>query len=183
MPKIIANGVIREMTVEEVAEMQDERARHEAEEKHRPLTESEVYGMIIRQQINTVDVDDQTALRMIGYYPAWEDLCSKTVTADKAGYKFVYDGRLYKTVQPGYTFVSHYAPGMGTESLFVRIDEEHDGSKYDPISYDGNMELVEGTYYSQNGVVYLCIRSTGTAVYHALSDLVGIYVEAVANQQ
>lgn len=178
--KININGITREMTAEEIAVMQDEQAKFEAEEKHRSLTESEVYGLIVRQQINAVDVDDQIALRMIGYYPAWEDLCSKAVTAGKAGYKFVYAGKLYKTVQPGYTFVSHYAPGMGTESLFVRIDEVHDGSKYDPAPYDGNMELVEGTYYSQNGVVYLCIRSTGTAVYHALSNLVGLYVETVA---
>lgn len=178
--KININGITREMTAEEIAVMQDEQAKFEAEEKHRPLTESEVYGMIIRQQINTVDVNDQTALRMIGYYPAWEELCGKSVTAEKAGYKFVYDGKLYKTVQPGYTFVSHYAPGMGTESLFVRIDEEHDGSKYDPIPYDENMELIDGKYYSQGGAVYLCVRSTGVAVYHALSDLVGLYVETVA---
>ena len=147
MPKIIENGKIREMTAEEIAEMQDMKARHEAEEKHRPLAESEIYGMIIRQQINTVDVDDQTALRMIEYYPTWEDLCSKAVTTEKAEYKFVYGGKLYKTVQVNYTFVSHYVPGSGTESLFVRIDEEHDGAKYDPIPYDGNMELIEGKYY------------------------------------
>ena len=39
------------------------------------------------------------------------------------------------------------------------------------------MELTEGLYYSQNGIVYLCIRSSGQPVYHALSDLVGLYVE------
>lgn len=179
MTKVCINGVIREMTAEEIAEMRDRNERTAAEEKHRPLTESEVYDMIIRQQINTVDVDDQTALRMIGYYPAWEDLCSKAVTADKPGYKFVYGGILYKTVQPGYTFVSHYAPGTGTESLFVRIDEEHDGNKYDPIPYDGNMVLTAGLYYTQNGVTYICTRDTGAAVYNALADLVGLYVEIV----
>ena len=41
------------------------------------------------------------------------------------------------------------------------------------------MELIEGKYYSQNGVVYLCTRSTGQAVYHNLSDLVGIYVQVI----
>lgn len=28
-----------------------------------------------------------------------------------------------------------------------------------------------------NGVIYLCNRSTGQAVYNALADLVGLYVE------
>lgn len=39
------------------------------------------------------------------------------------------------------------------------------------------MELFEGKYYTQNSIVYICTRSTGTAVYHALSNLVGLYVE------
>ena len=42
---------------------------------------------------------------------------------------------------------------------------------------DGNMELFEGLYYIQNGIVYLCTRNTEQPVYHALSDLVGLYVE------
>ena len=40
--KVDTNGVIREMTAAEIAAMQDASARAEAEEKHRPLTLSEV---------------------------------------------------------------------------------------------------------------------------------------------
>lgn len=39
------------------------------------------------------------------------------------------------------------------------------------------MELLEGKYYTQGGVVYRCTRDTGQAVYQDLSALVGIYVE------
>ena len=173
------NGRYVDCTPEELAEMQEATAKHEAEEKHRPLTESEVSRMLIAAQINTLAVDDQTALRMMEFYPAWEDLCEQSVTADKAGYKFVYGGKLYKTVQAGYTFVSHYVPGVGTESLFERIDEQHDGSKYDAIPYDGNMALTAGLYYTQSGVLYLCTRDTGNPVYNALAELVGIYVDVV----
>ena len=179
--RIYEKGIYRDMTSEEIATTQEKQARFEAEEKHRPLTESEVSRMLIMAQINTLDVDDVTALRMMEYYPTWEELCGKSVTADKAGYKFTYSGELYKTVQAGYMFVSHYVPGVGTESLFERIDERHDGSKYDPIPYDGNMALTAGLYYTQDGVVYLCNRDTGTAVYNALADLVGLYVETVAS--
>ena len=177
--KIMINGVSREMTADEIAAREDELAKNAAEEKNRPLTESEVTEMFIRAQINTLDVDDVTALRMMEYYPAWADLCEKSVTADKVGYMFVYDGRLYKTVQAGYTFVAHYVPGAGTESLFERIDEQHDGSKYDPIPYDGNMALTAGLYYTQNGVLYICNRDTGNPVYNALAELVGLYVDVV----
>lgn len=135
----------------------------------------------IRRNLETSvqSLDDNTALEMRTFYPTWEDLCTQSVTADKAGYKFAYGGKLYKTVQAGYTFVSHYAPGVGTESLFERIDEVHDGSRYDPIPYDGNMALTAGLYYTQGGVLYLCTRDTGIPVYNALADLVGIYVDVV----
>ena len=50
----------------------------------------------------------------------------------------------------------------------------------DPIPYDGNMALMAGLYYIQNGVTYLCNRDTINPVYNALVDLVGVYVEAVS---
>lgn len=176
----LVNGKLVEMNPEEIAAMQEEQAKAEAVEKHRPLTESEVSRMLIRSQINTIPVDDQTALRMLEYYPTWEELCEKSYTADKAEYKFTYKGKLYKTRQAGYTFIDHYIPDVGTESLFERIDEQHDGSTYDPIPYEGNMALVNGLYYTQNGVTYLCHRDTVNPVYNALSELVGLYVEVVA---
>lgn len=64
-------------------------------------------------------------------------------------------------------------------TLFERIDETHDGTKYDPIPYDGNMALTAGLYYVQDGVTYLCNRDTGNPVYHALAELVGLYVDVV----
>lgn len=74
-----------------------------------------------------------------------------------------------------------WAPGMtGTESLWERIDETHDGTKYDPIPYSGSMALENGKYYTQDGVTYLCNRNTGSPVYHPLSALMGLYVEAVS---
>ena len=42
----------------------------------------------------------------------------------------------------------------------------------DKVSYNGK-------YYTQDGVLYKCTRDTGNPVYHALSALVGTYVEVV----
>ena len=66
-------------------------------------------------------------------------------------------------------------------SAYEEINESHTGTSEDPIPYNNNMELVEGKYYSQDGVTYLCTRSTGQAVYNPLKDLVGIYVEVHVN--
>ena len=122
-------------------------------------------------------LDDNTALTAVELFPQWEKLVADGKTVDK-GFRFQHGTQLYRTEQPTYTFVSHYVPGStGTESLFSKVDETHAGTRDDPIPYDGNMILEEGKYYSQGGVVYICTRSTGNPVYHALSDLVGLYVE------
>lgn len=174
------NGEYIDLSAEEIAAMQAEQTKCELMEKSRPLTETEVTAMLIKQQINTLEVDDQTALRMRRYYPTFAELVGQTV---KLGTKFRADDSdiadLYKTIQPELTIQAHYPPGEGTESLYTRIDEIHDGTQYDPIPYSGNMALENGKYYTQDGVTYLCTRDTGNPVYNALADLVGIYVDTV----
>ena len=170
--KTCVNGVVRELTAEEIAEMQEASARAEAAEKKRPLTEAEVSRMIISQQINTLDVDDATAYRMREFYPEW-----KSGVALSVGHKLQYGGKLYRVIQ-AHTSQDDWTPDA-VASLFERIDETHDGSKYDPIPYEGNMALESGKCYVQDGVTYLCSRDTGNPVYHALSELVGLYVEKI----
>lgn len=172
--KKYVNGEYIDLTESETAELEEARLRYEAAEKHRPLTVGEVGAMLIKQQINALTVDDQTALRMIAFYPEYE-----VDHQYKKDEKFVSAGSLFKVLQD-HTSQSTWAPGAtGTESLYTRIDEEHDGTKYDPIPYNGNMELKNGLYYSQDNVLYHCTRDTGNPVYNALSELVGIYVEVV----
>ena len=143
------------------------------------MTRKEAYAMreAIEAGSNAVERSDAEALAVKRIYPTWEDLIGKT--AEKAGFKFTYGTDLYKTIPANHTFAAHWIPGAGTESLYTRIDEGHAGTQGDPIPYEGNMELFEGLYYIQSGVVYRCTRSTGQPVYHALSALVGLYVEAV----
>ena len=163
------------LTDEEIAELQEQADRDAARakvlERTRPLTAEEVSAMLIRQQINTLTVDDQTALRMVAYYPEWT-----AGTAYAAGDRLVYNGDLYKVLQ-AHTAQEAWLPGAGTESLYTRIDEQHDGTKYDPIPYSGNMALEAGKYYIQSGKTYLCNRDTGNPVYHAQTALAGLYVE------
>ena len=165
----------RDATAEEIAEREAAQAAFEAAERSRPLTAEEVTALLIRQQINTLSVDDNTALRMREFYPEWKDLIGTTV--DKAGFKFTHGGELYKTIPEQHTFQADWVPGEGTESLYTRIDESHAGTLTDPIPYSGNMALESGKYYSQSGAVYLCVRDTVNPVYNALAELVGLYVE------
>ena len=166
----------RNMTEHEITIIQEAQAAFAAAERTRPLTAEEVTAMLIRQQINTLTVDDNTALRMKDFYPAFESVIGQTV---RQGFKFTHGGKLWRTEQPEMTIQEHYAPGMGTESLYSEICESHAGTLEDPIPYNGNMALESGKYYSQDGKVYRCTRDTGNPVYNALSELVGLYVEEV----
>lgn len=120
---------------------------------------------------------DEVAVKAKSLYPGFDKLCRDGYTAKDAGVRFVCGGKLYKTTQPNTKFLSHFPPGDGTESLYTIIDETHAGTQEDPIPYDGNMTLENGLYYVQSGAVYLCIRDTVNPVYHALSELVGLYVQ------
>lgn len=178
--RVCENGITRDMTAEEIAAMEDAAAHAAAEEKHRPLSLAEVQEMMVRAQINTLAVDDATALRMIAFYPEWES--GKAYTSANGcpvGYKATRKGHLWKLRQE-HTSQDNWAPGeTGTESLWGEICESHDGTKYDPIPYNGNMALEAGKYYNQSGKTYLCNRDTGNPVYHALAELVGLYVTEV----
>ena len=129
------------------------------------------YRAIIEQGAQLLS--DSDALSVKTLYPAWEPGKGYPV-----GYKVTYQGDLYKVLQ-AHTSQETWAPGTATAALYTRIDETHDGSKYDPIPYNGNMALTAGLYYTQGGVTYLCNRDTGNPVYHALSELVGLYVTVV----
>lgn len=125
-------------------------------------------------------LEDAVALTAVELFPKWKDLVENGVEVEK-GFRFQHDNKLYRTEQPKYTFVAHYVPGsVGTESMFSKVDETHAGTIEDPIPYETNMEIYEGLYYFQNGVLYLCIRSSGIPLQHDLSALVGNYVEVVA---
>ena len=172
--KNFVNGQYIEMTAEEIAAMEAETAKFEAYERTRPLTADEVTRLLITQQINTLSVDDNTALRMKDFYPAFESVIGQTV---KQGFKFTHGDKLWRTEQPEMTIQEHYAPGTGTESLYSEVCEIHAGTLEDPIPYSGNMALESGKYYSQNSKIYRCTRDTVNPVYNALSELVGLYVE------
>ena len=143
---------------------------YELNERTRPLTESEVSRMLIAQQINTLTVDDNTALRMVAFYPEWADNAEYT-----AEYKVQRNGKLWRCIQ-AHTSQTGWEP-ENAASLWTEICESHAGTLEDPIPYSGNMALENGKYYIQDGKIYRCIRDTGNPVYNALSELVGLYVD------
>ncbi len=170
--RIFDGKVYRNLTPEEIAEREAQARLYAIAERSRPLTTEEVTRMLITQKINTLEVDDNTALRMKEFYPEWA-----VGIAYAPGFKVNRNGKLWR-VRQAHTSQITWEP-ENAASLWEQINETHDGTIDDPIPYEGNMALTAGKYYYQSNAIYLCTRDTGNPVYHALSELIGLYVEVI----
>lgn len=137
------------------------------------------------KEMNTLELSAVEALEVVEWFPTWgvdEGFREGDTITKKT--KFKYEGKLYACLQD-HVIMPHYYPSVNTASLYVEVTPEYNdqgeelGTLENPIPYEGNMVLEEGKYYSQDGVTYLCNRDTINPVYHALKDLVGLYVDVV----
>ena len=135
------------------------------------------------QEMNTLNLNPIEALEVLDWFPQWGvDEGFKVGDTITKGQKFKYDGKLWAVLQD-HTILEHYYPSINTANLYVEVTPNYNeageemGTIQNPIAYGGNMILENGKYYTQDGVTYKCNRDTGIAVYHALKDLVGLYVE------
>lgn len=120
------------------------------------------------------NLTDEQALEVAECYPTWESKIGQTLSI---GERVWDDGHIYKVNQT-HTASREWRPAS-TASLYTVIAlTPEEGTIDNPIAYVLNMELVEGKYYTDNGVLYLCTRDLA-ASYWPLADLVGQYVEVV----
>lgn len=120
---------------------------------------------------------DEQAVKAKALYPQWADLIG---TAATVGQRFRYGDTLYK-VRTAHTFSAEWVPGIDTASIYEAIDETHSGTIDDPIPWIQPMELLNGKYYTQGGMLYECWRDSGIPLAYDLADLVGTYVTEVTS--
>ena len=72
------------------------------------------------------------------------------------------------------------APDLAASLWTPIANPEEDGSQNNPIHWVQGMELFNGKYYFDAGVLYLCTRDSGIGMPFPLSALIGQYVEVVA---
>lgn len=173
--RIYNNGCYVDATPKQIDSMKAWYRRNNIYERHRQFSQEEVTNLLLKQQINTITVSDEVALKAKSYYPTFQEIIGQTITA---GFKFTYNGDLYKVISPQLTILETWNPEVGTESMFMRIDETYEGTDYDPIPYKPNMILEADKYYLENNVLYKCIHGTGNPVYAKLSELSN-FVEVV----
>lgn len=112
------------------------------------------------EEINTYDLSPSEALQVKDRYPEW-----KTGINVKTGERYRVDNVLWECVKDHLT-QENWKPSTATLSLWKIVDaEEHSGTIEDPIPYKQNMALEFNKYYTQDGVLYLCIQAMTPGPY------------------
>lgn len=135
------------------------------------MTRSKALALRALIEKAAISLTDEDALEAVELFPAWA-----ADTAYALDVRVRYGDKLYKCVQ-AHTSQDQWTPDV-TPALWTEVAKPGQGDTPDnPIPYEGNLELYEGKYYAQDGVTYICTRSSGAPVYHPLAQLVGLYVE------
>ena len=136
---------------------------------------NDIYRALVKMAIKQARqiTDDQEALAVKCLYKNWSKQLGRELTVGE----YVQHGdRLYRVLTTHVAQVN-WEPGVGTESLFVIVDKTHAGTKEDPVPWNANMECEEGKYYSEDGVIYLCVRASGIALQCKIVDVLGNYFQ------
>lgn len=123
--------------------------------------------------------DDQEALKVKCLYKEWDKQIGREI---QVGEYIQYDNQLYRVLQ-AHTVQEDWKPGVGTESLFIKIDVEHKGTIDDPIPFKVNMEVFKDKYYIEDNILYVCTRDSEIALQQKASELINIYFEVYVIQQ
>lgn len=133
--------------------------------------------IVLKAQVRqTPTFSNNEALKIKDLFDDWSDFIGQTLNV----------GQIVRTaeglwrVRQEHVAQAHYAPSIHTAALYERIVKDHEGTESDPIPYAPPMEIFNGKYYTQDGVLYLCFRDSGQALTHNLSELVGLYVNTVS---
>lgn len=75
--RIFDGKTYRDATPEELAQMESIVRRERFEEASRSLTPNEILHLDMRQRVNSLSIDNQTAGRMIDYFPTMQEVCAE----------------------------------------------------------------------------------------------------------
>ena len=119
----------------------------------------------------SASLSDTDALQAVEFFDEW-----KPDTWYIIGGRRRYGETLYKCRQD-HTSQAHYTPDIVPALWEVVAPEGKGDSPDNPIEYNQNMAIIEGKFYIENDVIYICIRDSGVPLYTALANVIGNYVE------
>lgn len=122
--------------------------------------------------------DDREALEVKCFYKQFESQIGRELMV---GEYVQYGDKLYRVLTT-HVAQANWSPNV-SQSLFIVVDLEHEGTIEDPIPANANMMYYNGKYYIENDILYLCIRDSGIALQTLPSTLIGIYFELINNEE
>lgn len=140
-----------------------------------PTITDQLRDMVLEQYNGRTDISDEEALKRPLLVYSWDTYVGKPLTK---GQVVSYDDKLWRVRQAVAAVLENQPPSLDTAALYEVIEVEPAGTQDDPIPYTPPMEIFNGKYYTQGGVLYKCTRDSGQALTHNLSDLIGLYVES-----
>ena len=141
-----------------------------------PTVNDQLHEMLLEQYNERTDISDEEALKRPLLVYSWDTYMGKSLAA---GQVVSHDGKLWRVRQDVAAVLDNQPPSLATAALYEVIEVEPAGTQDDPIQYTPPMEIFNGKYYTQGGVLYKCTRDSGQALTHDLAALVGLYVEVV----
>ena len=139
-----------------------------------PTITDQLRDLMLEQYNGRTDITDEEALKRPLLVYSWDTYVGKSLTK---GQVVSYDDKLWRVRQAVATVLENQPPSLATAALYEVIEVEPAGTQDDPIQYTPPMEIFNGKYYTQGGVLYKCTSDSGQALSHNLSDLIGLYVE------
>ena len=141
-----------------------------------PTITDQLRDMVLEQYNGRTDITDEEALKRPLLVYSWDTYMGKSLAA---GQVVSHDGKLWRVRQDVAAVLENQPPSLATAALYEVIEVEPACTQDDPIQYTPPMEIVNGKYYTQGGVLYKCTRDSGQALTHDLAALVGLYVDVV----
>lgn len=147
-----------------------------APEEPQPTVDDQLRELLLEQYNGRTDITDEEALKRPLLVYSWDTYVGKALAA---GQVVSHDGKLWRVRQAVAAVLENQPPSLDTAALYEVIEVEPAGTQDDPIPYTPPMEIFNGKYYTQGGVLYKCTRDSGQALSHDLAALVGLYVEVI----
>lgn len=143
----------------------------------KPTISGQLQDMLLEEYNSRVNISDEEALKRPLLIYSFDKYIGGKL---EVGQIISLEEKLYRVRQTINPVLANHSPSINTAALYEEINVSHSGTIDDPIPYDNNMALESGKYYSQDGYIYLCNRSTINTIYNPLNDVIGIYVEKIS---
>lgn len=101
-------------------------------------------------------------MQCVSVLPEWKSFIGGKMEAHQ---RFQFNKEAWESRQEVSVVLEGQEPGISTAALYQRIESSHTGTQEDPIPYSPLMTVYKDKYYTENGVLYLCLEDSGQPLY------------------